>query len=357
MLPTETEGSSPEDVTVDDQTMVADPAQEADTDAKTPAESSTADAQDANQGPRTPLEAVEKAMAEEAAAKTEKSSDSDGQPKSEGDGADGEAADGNEPAKAESGKDGEGESEDDPPPFHEHPRWKEMVGERDQYREQAEILQPKAEVYDQIIHQLDEAGITDEEFNSGLHIMGLMKTDPAAALEALKPYFQNLQQFTGDLLSPELQEAVDAGEMTEERAREFQRVQAQNTFTQQRQEASVEERDRQAAESHRSAIAQAADNWFNDKASTDPDWPLKEALVEAYAARALKANGGPPKDTAGVKAMMDGVMKEVDDHLKKLRPDGPKPTPRSPDMGAASPDTRSTPTNPLEVVEQALERA
>ena len=71
-------------------------------------------------------------------------------------------------------------------PFHKHPRFKEVIDQRNKYRE-------GAEQYEQITGFLAQNNLSAEEAAQGFQIMALMKNDPAAALDALSPFVQQLE--------------------------------------------------------------------------------------------------------------------------------------------------------------------
>lgn len=70
-------------------------------------------------------------------------------------------------------------------PFNQHPRFKQLVRQRNEFRVDAER-------YNNVQTYIDQQGLSAEEAADGLLIMGLMKTDPAKAWEMLKPRVQTL---------------------------------------------------------------------------------------------------------------------------------------------------------------------
>ena len=72
-------------------------------------------------------------------------------------------------------------------PFNKHPRFQELVKEKNEYKVDAER-------YQNITSFLDENRVSADEAAAGLQIMALMKKDPVEALNALKPYVETLSQ-------------------------------------------------------------------------------------------------------------------------------------------------------------------
>ena len=70
-------------------------------------------------------------------------------------------------------------------PFHKHPRFKEVIDQRNSFRD-------RAEQYDKITDFLDTNNLSAEEAAQGFQIMAMMKSDPKAALDALNPFVQQL---------------------------------------------------------------------------------------------------------------------------------------------------------------------
>ena len=78
-------------------------------------------------------------------------------------------------------------------PFHNHPRWKEIVSERD-------TLKPKAEQFEKITSFMSSNGLTTQEVAEGFQIMALMKTNPAEAHKKISEYKATLDVYVGDKL-------------------------------------------------------------------------------------------------------------------------------------------------------------
>ena len=165
-------------------------------------------------------------------------------------------------------------------PFHNHPRWKEMIAERD-------TLKPAAEQYGKITTFMKNNGLTPQEMAEGMTVMALMKTNPAAAYQQLQGYVQNLARFTGDVLPPEIKDKLDQGYIDPDSAKRLAQLEAEREFSYARQ---VEEQQRIQAEQEMIARQQAADNsqqmvaavmrWEQAERAKDPDWSKKYEMVQ-----------------------------------------------------------------------------
>ena len=99
-------------------------------------------------------------------------------------------------------------------PFHKHPRFKKVLEERNSYKD-------SAEKFSVMQNYLMDNQLSGDEAAKGLEIMALMKADPMAALNALKPYVQNLSQAAGIVLPKDIQTRVDDGYLDEDAGREL----------------------------------------------------------------------------------------------------------------------------------------
>jgi len=165
-------------------------------------------------------------------------------------------------------------------PFHNHPRWKAMIAER-------ESLKPAAEQYGKITTFMQNNGLTPQEMAEGMTVMALMKTNPAAAYEQLQKYVQHLARFTGDVLPPEIKDKVDQGYIDPDSAKRLAQLEAEREFSYARQ---VEQQQRIQAEQEVIARQQAAENsqqmvaavmrWEQAERAKDPDWAQKYEMVQ-----------------------------------------------------------------------------
>jgi hypothetical protein len=190
--------------------------------------------------------------------------------------ADGEAKKADEKPTDEDGK--------ELPPFHEHPRWKEMVEERNTLREQAkavEAVKPLVEQQRSIVDYCQQNGVTPEQFKNGLEILALINTNPAEAVKKLQPIMEQLGQFDGSKLPSDLENAVAEGKIELEFAQEMAKLRAQNQhgtrMNQKTQEQLQMERAQQVTQANQNALAA----WEVAIAKNDPDFKPKVKADEA----------------------------------------------------------------------------
>lgn len=270
------------------------------------AEATAAGAEDAKQ-PASILEAVQAAVAEDKAEPTSGSKES-GEAKAEGEI---EAKVGDTPAAVEK------QPEEAPPPFHEHPRWKQMVKERQELSTKVTTLETERDTFKKgheaiqgLQAYMAEAGLTVDEFNNTLAIAKLAKTKPEDALKALIPLVQSLQQQTGEVLPQDLQADVDQGLITRDRAREL-------TLARNREQSTEAEREREAATAQQrsvEAVVGGISEWERQWSASDPDYQMLQPRVLRELKLELYEKGFPKSPGEVVEianAVRDRVRKET----------------------------------------------
>lgn len=291
-------------------------------------------------------------------------------PHPEGEGKDGaESKSESGEGEGEEGAEGEQLDEDGKklPPFHEHPRWKEMVEERNRYKEQVEQLEPvkrQAESYQQIDNFLRESNLGGEDFRNGLEIMRLMRNDPERALQAIEPYVEQLKQSTGKILPSDLQQQVENGAIDEqtaysyaaERARaqrleqqNYQLTERQQREQEQRQQAEAQRRQQEALKPMYDAVAQWEAKWK----ANDPDHAKLSDLVRFKAQEMMQKE--QPRTPEDAVKLADRALKEAKDYVKQFQPSTPKDREPLPNGGNSGQQPKQQPKSGKEVVDLALQ--
>ena len=274
-------------------------------------------------------------------------------------------ADGEE--KAEGEKDGEeGEVDENGeklPPFHKHPRWQEMIRQRDDLKGQVESLSERASQYDQIHQYMETNGLAPQEVARAIQTMALIRNNPAQAREVLAQELEQLDQFVGKKLPEDLQRDVEDGYVTPERAEELARLRNQQNFTQQQaeQQRQAAEQARQQAEQQQAQQARqqaldgqrtAVQQWEADVRSRDPDYDRLQPLV--FKELRLLAQERPAQSPDQAVELARTALKNVKAQVRTLN--GPretkKPGPSSTQTGSNA-GVRNTPDSLLGAVLQA----
>lgn len=234
------------------------------------------------------------------------------------------------------------------PPFHNHPRWKELIAERDSYK-------PDAEQYRTITGFMNEHELQPDEMAEGMLIMGLMKTDPEKALERMLPHVSRLQEFTGKKLPDDLQRSVDDGLVTEEIARETAQLRLGNEARASHESRQEATRAEQAQVQHTDTLKAAVNTWEAGARQRDPDFAKKADLITDQT-RLLLVQRGRPSNPADAVALVKDAYEIVSKRLSAIvqRPAATKKTPvGSRPSNMATPEPRSL----ADVVRNAAQHA
>ena len=264
--------------------------------------------------PKSMLDAVKDAI-KAPEAKTEKTED--------GEASDPEG-DGKEKPESKS-DDGKVPKKDEKVPFHNHPRWKEMIAKQRSLQGSVENLTAEVENFRQFQSTVRQAGLSAQDVDTGFEIMRLMKHDPAAAYVKLQPFLEQLQHFTGERLPADLQQKVEAGLVDTDTARELARTRAGKQHVETRVAQDAESRRvqaeqdaaaRQQAElkTHMEACATAVSSWENQWKKDDPDYAKKQPLVDAMVVKMLQE-----RDTRGQPVHVIGNPEDAVNLTKKAR--------------------------------------
>lgn len=209
------------------------------------------------------------------------------------------------------------DAEDEKLPFHNHPRWKAVIGENKAMKEQlkdVEIIKTeaaewkqKAEGLDVIQNFVKQSGLQADEVDTGFQVMAAIKSatefggSPQTALDILVPIVQQLQAMSGNVLPDDLQKKVDDGYVDEETAREIARLRAETARTSQQAKVAqsrvedISQQTQQEAQARFVAeINSAVTAWENDWKTKDADYKLKEPLVKAEIITLIQRLGEPP---------------------------------------------------------------
>jgi hypothetical protein len=237
-------------------------------------------------------------------------------------------------------------------------RIRQVIGQRNEAREQLETLQPKAEKFDQMTQYLASNNIETDELNNAVEVIRLVKSgDYQKAFDALAPTIQSLQQVLGKQLAPDLQQEVQAGYLDQERAAELQRLRMQQQMDAQRSQQEqqlAQQRQQEAYERTIQTAQAAADGWAKEKAASDPDWTMKSDMVAAEISLQVQRLGreGYPQTEQAVRELADQALATVESRLKKFAPK-PAPVQRTPAPTTSS-QKLAEPNSLLDAVKNGL---
>lgn len=227
-------------------------------------------------------------------------------------------------AKAEGEGEQKGESDEDiikaleekDPRSRAATRIRELVGEVKKY-------EADAGNFNALSTWVKDSNLQQQEFMDGLNIMRAMKNDPFAALEMLRPYYEELQNMVGEVLPDDIQQKLDTGLIDEDTAKELVKAKRQAEFlqsTQQRQqEQAAEQQEIEAQRAHVHAISNAVTSWEKSWQATDPDYPKKKSMVKNYVSSLMASEGVPTTPQEAVE-QAKRARQMVEDELRSIAP-------------------------------------
>lgn len=217
---------------------------------------------------------------------------------------------------------GDKEADEAPPPFHKHPRWQEMVKQRETLTQENERLKPAADAFQVIQDYAQKHNLDGKEIEAGYNIMALMKSDPIAAKALLTPYWEALNEVTGAVVPADLKARVETGALAEEDAQEIARLRAAERV----QTGRVENANRQLQTASHSTLindmASTVTSWEKTQAATDPDFAKKQPLI-ADRIHAVIAQSGVPASTEQALQLAKDAKVHVEKMLKGMMPARP----------------------------------
>jgi len=303
-------------------------------------DSSNTDTEDAKEeeSKESLLEAV-KAVVEEDEVSEEKSSDSESGEEGEPEVLDEVKADDSGTEKVELTEEERKENER----LDKIPRFKEVLNERDSYKE-------RAESYDQIREYMTANNLLDREVAELFQAGALLKNDTMQGINVLDRYLHDLKVQVGMELPEDLQDQVDQGLVYPDTARELSQARSENELLKRQREAeSVRQQQEQVAVSQQNIFG-AVEEWETRTAKVDPDFARKQKLVEDKVGVFVSQRGYPQTAEQAVK-WADEAYGEINSTLSSMMP---KKTPTKPTpSGQVSTNARPAAKTLLEAVTQA----
>lgn len=231
-------------------------------------------------------------------------------------------------------------------PFHKHPRFQELVGQRN-------ALKEPAARFNELVEFMNKNAMTGEEVTNAINWFALRKQDPATAWAEIKPFIQELLLEIGEIIPPDIRAQVQSGQLTADVAKVLAKERAKATLAQGqmsfRDQQTARQKDletRQAAENQRTALKLAARDWAATQ-EKDPDFSKKQdALTKEVLF--LQRQEGVPNTPEGVKAQLTKAMKAVNTAIQATRPRRPGIRPVT--GGSTGGNVQSAPESFLDVV-------
>ena len=178
--------------------------------------------------------------------------------------------------------------------FHKHPRFQELIAERKRASEALEQSKPLIEQAKVLNEFMRDNQVPPQELQNALTYLSLLRRDPKAAYEMLRPTYEQLATYAGDRLPPDLQAEVAAGTISEERARQLAAATAAQQYSQWRQQQQGVVQQQSVGD----VIATTTSSWAGQKQQTDPDLKPGSPLSEKVDLRLRAISAHKPAKSA-----------------------------------------------------------
>lgn len=236
-------------------------------------------------------------------------------------------------------------------PFHKHPRFQNLIRERNSLREDAGR-------YQNVQTYLDENGLSAEEAANALHTFARAKVDPVGAFQELKPWLQQLLVDAGEVLPADIKERVEKGELTHDAALELSRSRATTKSHETRRGFDEQRQQRQQQRAQSTEAVNTAAAWEADRRQKDPNFEAKYPALQREIAF-LQQTEGKPTGKEGVQAQLKKAYDAVNKTFKapaapppggQQRQQQQRPAIKPVNGGSVNGTVRQPPKNTLDIV-------
>lgn len=238
------------------------------------------------------------------------------------------------------------ETEDDVP-FNKHPRFQQLIKERNEFKEDA-TQQRNIQKF------MKENSLTPDEAAQGFRIMAMLKNNPLQAYNELKPIYESVAQLSGKVIPDDIQSKVNDGYMDEDAASELAQLRAKASHNENRVQQLNNAQQQQKQQQYANHIASAASSWEQKTKQQDPDYNLKAEMLSDRVSVLVREKGSPKTPEQAVQVMNEAYA-EINERFKMLTPiKKPMNTPTGQKLSGSP---MSEPQSMMEAVEQALRKA
>jgi hypothetical protein len=197
-------------------------------------------------------------------------------------------------------------------PFGKHPRFQQLLRERNGYKERAQYS-------DNIQNFLDSNGLESEEAATGIKIMALAKVDPVKAWDAIKPWVTQLATAAGEIMPADILERVAKGEISVETGKELSKARATSEAATNANSFREQQAARSQATTHVQQLKGAADEWAANRFAKDPNFPTKVVELQKEVLY-LQSQEGKPNTVEGVRDQLKRAYQSVNAKITAAPP-------------------------------------
>jgi len=246
------------------------------------------------------------------------------------------------PSGEKDGQEGQEEKNDEQLPFHKHPRFQELVREKNSYKEDATQFRA-------ISDYMAENRLSADEVDKGFVIMSAIKNDPVKARAMLAETMRQLDEVTGEILGESETRLVDEGEMSETAAKELSRYKAQVALQEHRHQEALQQQAAMRERQLEQSIVSSVEQWEQQIATRDPDYAAKKSIVfDKIRLAQLQTPARSPQEAL---AYAEAAYKQATEILKAAMPK--RVAIQSPSSSQSVTSARAVPKSLAEVVRMA----
>jgi hypothetical protein len=223
-------------------------------------------------------------------------------------------------------------------------------------------LEPHAQAADTVSTYLRDNDISRDDFLMGLQAMGHLRSGNIAGFRAIiEPFWRMAEQFLGNELPPDMQQAVRQGQLTTEAAVHFTRERMQRQLlenqhartqqlAQQQQQYYQQQQEHQRKAALGQAIASHVNAWERAVQQHDPEYAAKRNAVQSTMWAVVQERGIPQSPEHGL-AIARESYRRVNEQYRSWTP--PKrPTSKTPSSTGRSTGAAPEAKNLHEVFQQ-----
>lgn len=263
----------------------------------------------------------------------------------------------------------EGDDEDDTKvPFAKHPRFRKLIRQRNELRDEVEKLRGGAGEWDKISTFMQENNLPQETvgrmYLSAAKVGGEAMTEICNYMDAVtdgriddalkmaRQQVAELELLSGHTLSPDLKRRVEDGVIDQDSALQLSQAESKLALERRMNERREQERETRIQTERAENIQHAVKEWESRIRAKDPDYGLKQRFVHDRIAQALKS--GMPSSQ---KEAVDLVQKTYDEINEEpiFKNSGRREEKNAVTGGEAPRAPRPEPKTMLEAVQRAME--
>ncbi len=197
-------------------------------------------------------------------------------------------------------------------PFSKHPRFRELIAEKNRYRE-------GADQFDRIKGFMRDNGLSAEDTVEGFKVMAMMKNDPAEAFKVLREKLNQVGEVAGYKLPQDIKQKIDDGYLDEASGRELSRARADLAREKNLRETREQQIQTQAQNATVGKIEESVTDWEDSMKESDPDWDLKADELDDRV-RVLVAERGQPSTEGDALSLVREAYDSVNERYRKRTP-------------------------------------